>query len=310
MFSDRKYYFMTIAETLNITRAAEMLYVTQPALTQYLNKLEKTLDIRLVDRSFTPLRLTDAGKTYYEHLKRQKAQEKQLFKELDRLRSRDKKPLAIGIPLQKSHDLTRVILPEFLKKHPEVGISIWEGTSTTVKQAVIRGELEIGFAHTFSAKDEDFDIQLLNPETVVIICNRKNPIVGGRESSVNNTLQIDPALLNDQLFFQMSPEYFLYDVEMQQLKLYNVNPARRLVISNLQSVANAVVDSESSGFAYMPDFVLSANAEWAETIMPHLAFIRLGKSDLDWYFAMLRKKGAPLSPEGKLFWKCVADLYK
>lgn len=53
----RRYYFITIAETLNITRAAEQLMVSQPSLTQYLNKLESDLEIKLVGRSFTPLRL-------------------------------------------------------------------------------------------------------------------------------------------------------------------------------------------------------------------------------------------------------------
>ena len=62
MYSGRRYYFITIAETLNITRAAERLLVSQPSLTQYLNRLEKELDIKLVDRQFTPLRLTEAGR--------------------------------------------------------------------------------------------------------------------------------------------------------------------------------------------------------------------------------------------------------
>ena len=45
MYTGRKYYFITIAETLNITQAARQLMVSQPSLTQYLNKLEKDMEL-------------------------------------------------------------------------------------------------------------------------------------------------------------------------------------------------------------------------------------------------------------------------
>ena len=66
MYTGRKYYFITIAETLNITQAARQLMVSQPSLTQYLNKLEKDMELVLIDRSYSPLRLTEAGRLYYE----------------------------------------------------------------------------------------------------------------------------------------------------------------------------------------------------------------------------------------------------
>ena len=51
VYKGRKYYFITIAEVLNITRAAERLMVSQPSLTQYLNHLENELEVKLVDRN-------------------------------------------------------------------------------------------------------------------------------------------------------------------------------------------------------------------------------------------------------------------
>ena len=54
-------YCLTIVETGNITRAAEKHYISQPSMTQYLNKLEKRLGVKLFDRSSTPLSLTKAG---------------------------------------------------------------------------------------------------------------------------------------------------------------------------------------------------------------------------------------------------------
>lgn len=60
-------YFITIAETGNLTKAAEILYVSQPSLSQYLKRLENSLGAELFDRNSSPLRLTYAGEKYYAY---------------------------------------------------------------------------------------------------------------------------------------------------------------------------------------------------------------------------------------------------
>lgn len=305
MNSGRKYYFLTIAETLNMTRAAEKLMVSQPSLTQYLNKLEKELDVKLLDRSFTPLRLTPAGNLYMEYLKRSLELERTFEEDLEDLKAGSRSPLRIGIPMQKTHELIKVVLPKFMTSHPNINLSIWEGTSSTVKERVISGEDEIGFGHTFTTEDELCTIRGLNYEKIVIICSAENPILGGKKTSLRQPYDIEPELLNSQLFFQMAPEYFLYEVEAAHLKKHGVNPRKRLVMSNLYAIINSVAESKNSGFAYIPDYCF--NDLRAKDIMPALGFIRLGHSDIDWQFAMMRKKDRPLSHEARLFWDCVLD---
>ena len=53
----------------------------------------------------------------------------------------------------------------------------------------------------------------LSREKILTICNRDNPIVGSRESSPAEPLEISPKLLGSQHLYQMSKEYYLYDVE-------------------------------------------------------------------------------------------------
>ena len=54
-------YFLTIVKTGSLTKAAEILYITQPSLSKYLSRLEENLNIQLFDRSRSPLTLTYAG---------------------------------------------------------------------------------------------------------------------------------------------------------------------------------------------------------------------------------------------------------
>ena len=68
-FSSAK-YIQAIAETKNISAAAEQLKISQPALSSQLKKLEETLGVVLFDRTRQPLEITDAGKVSLEYASR------------------------------------------------------------------------------------------------------------------------------------------------------------------------------------------------------------------------------------------------
>lgn len=307
VYSSRRYYFLTVAEKLNITRAAEHLCVSQPSLTQYLNKLEQELGVKLFDRSFSPLRLTQAGKIYYDYLLKSLEQDKALARELDAIRLGENMPLNVGIPMQKCSEIVNEFLPRFIKENPDINISIWEGTSGTVKSRLEKGDIDIGFCHVLTDKDSDFITDVISREKVILICNSENPIAGGQKTSLDKPGQADVKLLNDQLFFQMSPDYLLYEIGEQQLEKNNVKPRQRLILSNLYSICSAVAENSSNGFAFMPDYVFDDAR--AAACMDHLAFLRLGQTDLNWMFAMIRKRGKQLKRNGSVFWRAVEDAY-
>ena len=78
MLYEKWNYVLAIAEEQNLTRAAKRLFISQPALTLYLNRLEKELGVKLFDRSRTPILLTEAGKYYVEQMKKISAAEQSL----------------------------------------------------------------------------------------------------------------------------------------------------------------------------------------------------------------------------------------
>lgn len=58
-------YVLAIAEYQNMTKAAEALYISQPALTKSLNLLEAELGVKLFDRNISPIRLTYARRSIF-----------------------------------------------------------------------------------------------------------------------------------------------------------------------------------------------------------------------------------------------------
>lgn len=63
-------YMLSLERHSNITRVAKELGISQPALTTFLNHLEKDLDVKLFDRSAVPMKLTPAGELYINKAKR------------------------------------------------------------------------------------------------------------------------------------------------------------------------------------------------------------------------------------------------
>ena len=308
MYSKRRYYFLTVAELKSITKAAAKLHVSQPSLTQYLNKLEAEFQVRLIDRNYTPIRLTDAGQLYYHYLKEALEKDRKLLASLERIRLEEHNRLYIGVPMQKTDGLARSVFPTFISAYPDIDLHITEGTSTSVRASVENEEIELGFAHSVSASDPRFDMEIISTEKTILICNAKNPMVQGHASTLEHPCQIEPSLLNEQLFYDMPEGYYLHDVAWRELDRYQLSPRHRLSISNLRTVVSTIAANEQDGFAFMPDYVLEDIGN--EEIRRNLAYFKIGEEDLVWHFVMFRKKGKKLSKPGSLFWNMILHVRK
>ena len=75
-------YITVIAEELNLTRAAERLFVSQSTLSLYLSRLEKELGIRLFSRKNNRLVITAKGELYVETARKMLDMQKELYEQL------------------------------------------------------------------------------------------------------------------------------------------------------------------------------------------------------------------------------------
>lgn len=145
MLNNNLRIFITAAELESLTEAAKKLYVSQPAISQAIRKLEEELNVKLFIRNKrSTLKLTDAGKDILaiaykmadlENKLYQRAyEENHLMGGMIRIAS-----VPIGMSLILSH-----VLPIFKKQFPEVQIELLEGSPFEVKNMVLNFQADIG----------------------------------------------------------------------------------------------------------------------------------------------------------------------
>lgn len=112
-------YMLSLERHSNITRAAKELGISQPALTTFLNHLEKDLDVKLFDRSAVPMKLTPAGELYINKAKKMLCIKEEFDRELQVLKKRDLSCIRVGIQqIRAPHvvpPLTMAVKQEFPK---------------------------------------------------------------------------------------------------------------------------------------------------------------------------------------------------
>lgn len=149
-------YVYTVWQEGSFSRAAEKLYLTQPALSIAIQKTEQALGMPLFDRSRRPLQLTDAGEIYIDTVKKML-----LLEQEQQQRLLDLKEVVTGtIQLGGTHYLNAYILPdilaEFSRLYPGVNLEIMEAGSYALGEMLEDNKLDMTFScHPHLIKEFD-----------------------------------------------------------------------------------------------------------------------------------------------------------
>jgi len=161
-------YVLTVAEVKNFTRAAEMLHVSQPALSQQIRQIERELGSAIFDRGARVVGLTEFGRVYIEHA--QKALE---HLEAGKRAVHDVRDLASGL-LRLAYTptfaeyLIAPALRHFQNAYPSIAIDASERPLEDIEIGLERGELDLGIGFT-DARSEEIDAQPLFSEHIALL---------------------------------------------------------------------------------------------------------------------------------------------
>lgn len=167
--------FVAIAEAQNLTRGAERVHLAPSSASHRMRVLEESIGTPLLIREPRGVSLTRAGDALLRHAR-------QVFAQLEQLHA-DLAPYAKGVrghvSLWANTHATHTFLPDslaaFLKRHPQVSISLEEHTSPEVVMAVARGEVEVGVVAE-SIAGADVELIPYRADRLVLIAPADHPL--------------------------------------------------------------------------------------------------------------------------------------
>lgn len=137
-------YFKTIVDAGNISKAAEILYMAQPPLSQMLKQFEEEMGAVLIYRHTRGWELTDAGYILYQHAVHVLQRTVDVKTEINELDAGVRGELSIGISSTCISMLPGTI-KAFRDAYPDVYIKIWKGDSSYLEELLHNGTIEIAF---------------------------------------------------------------------------------------------------------------------------------------------------------------------
>lgn len=136
--------FRAVAEHLNFRKAAEHLFLTQPAVTQQIKALEEDLGIRLFDRAGGRISLTRQGEVLLGYAVKIAALTVEAEQELDGNDRKVSGELLLGVSTTIAQYVLPRLLGAFLAEHPRVQFSLHSGNTSQIVQLLLNNKVSVG----------------------------------------------------------------------------------------------------------------------------------------------------------------------
>ena len=137
--------FRTVAEQHSFRKAAEELYLTQPAVSLQIKALEEDIGVQLFDRTGAQITLTEAGKVLLGYSQQANALFVQAEQEIALLSGDHAGQLALGASTTIAQYVLPRLLGEYCKEHPRVHPTLISGNTAHIVEAVEKKKIELGF---------------------------------------------------------------------------------------------------------------------------------------------------------------------
>ena len=240
--------FLALAQTLHFGRAAVRLHITQPPLTQAIQRLERRLDTPLFERTRRSVALTPAGAALVEPVQ-------QLLRQAAALQARARDAavgevgrVRVGFISTVGFGPLPLWLRAFRQQEPGIAIELTEATSDVQLKAFERGEIDVGFMLHAPGLAPAAPVRLrrlsLGVEPLVLALPDAAPWAKARR------LRAADLLAQPLVIFPRSATPSLYDAVLAFYHRHGVTPSIAQQATQMQTIVNLV--SAGLGLALVP----------------------------------------------------------
>jgi len=231
--------FVTVAEEQHLTRAAERLYTSQPAVSAQLKALEESLGVVLFDRTPKGMKLTPSGEKLLIEAQAALEAASRVMSQAKAIQGAVIGSLSVGV----NSDFSFLRIPELLadvsERYPNMQLSFINGMSPDILLDIRKGKLDSGFFFGPSSTTDIHSIQLADIETAIVApVGWSNKVIG---ASLEELASLPWVYTTDRC-----PFYHLIEALFSDL---NVEPKKAVFVDNEDAIRELV--KAGSGIALL-----------------------------------------------------------
>jgi LysR family cyn operon transcriptional activator len=228
-------YLIAIAEYGSYRRAAEVLYVSQPTISQQIKQLEESLNTTLLDRSGKTVKPTPAGEIYLAHARRAWSELDAGSRAINDVHDLNRGTLRLGWTPVTDY-LTWPLLQEYHHRYPDITLNTLEMPQDDIEIAVAEDRIDIGIAFTntlkTAARSNEIEACTLFEESLCVAVGERHHF-GQREKISSAQLSKESLiLLNTKFAFRRLIDRYFLD--------YNISPHVAIETDSLNIIIEMV----------------------------------------------------------------------
>jgi DNA-binding transcriptional LysR family regulator len=273
-------HFLAVADERTFTRAAERVFRTQPALSQSIKKLEKSVGAPLFARDLNGVSLTEAGKFLVEYARKMVTMRDEATRSISRLQALKAGTLSLAANESAELYLLPGPLKHFIQLFPEVKVRIQRGSLDEIPRKVLDREVQIGFVRDTSAFQELHSVEVYTDE-MAVIASPDNPITLKKPASIQD---LDGISLIVHRFCNWTE-----DTVLRLFRQHSLDYRVAVEVPSIESIKNLVLSDV--GIAVVPRIAVLQELrqrrlvqifipEFAQTLRSVMIFRRDNESEL------------------------------
>lgn len=174
MLDNTSKYIYEIYRQKSVSKAAKKLFISQPALSNTLKRVEEKLGAHIFNRKTHPFSLTAEGKVYIESIEKILSIEEATYGKIHDISNFKGGILKIGLSTALSYYVVPKICQSFCRKYPETDISILNSPTDNLYSLLEKGEADLIFIPTYNTP-EGYICENLFEEKFVVVLRRDYP---------------------------------------------------------------------------------------------------------------------------------------
>ena len=284
--------FIEVATHLSFSKAAESLYISQPAITRHIQTLEKNYSISLFERKGNSVSLTAEAKILLHYVMQAKELQRQL--EFDITRQKDLHIAKGSLTLGTSTTISLYVIPPvfsaFHQQYPNIDLTLVNRNSENILKALLDHEIDLaiteGKTNITAVKSQFF----LTDE-VVPVCSTRSELAHKKSISPEELKNIPVALRE-----RGSGTLLAVTEALQKCKMSIADIKHRIVLGGTEALKNFLLDDTCLGFLPLRSVAKQLkNGELVRLSIPGLSIHRA--------FYFVQRRGSEADRINQLFIK-------